>query len=76
MHKLSALEIATQMKEGTISAVDSIKKFMKRAHEINPKVDALLEICEKRAEIGRGGTLSRGGKCGLRGIVTEISCRD
>lgn len=49
MHKLSALEIATQMKEGSISAVDSIKKFMKRAHEINPKVDALLEICEKRA---------------------------
>lgn len=49
MHKLSACDIADGIKEGKFSAVEVTEYHLKRAHTINPKIDALIEICEKRA---------------------------
>ena len=49
MHKLSAFDIAKKVKSGDASAVDITKEFITRARKINPEVEALTEICEKRA---------------------------
>jgi aspartyl-tRNA(Asn)/glutamyl-tRNA(Gln) amidotransferase subunit A len=49
MHKLSACDIADGIKEGKFSAVEVTEYHLKRAKLINPKVDALTEICDTRA---------------------------
>lgn len=49
MHKLSAFAIAKGVRQGEFSAHEVIKHHLDRAHKLNPKLDALIEICDKRA---------------------------
>lgn len=49
MHKLSASTIAKKVKSKELLAVEVTKYFIQRARALNPKVSALIHICEKRA---------------------------
>jgi Asp-tRNA(Asn)/Glu-tRNA(Gln) amidotransferase A subunit family amidase len=53
IRELSALQLATEVAEGRLSASEIVADYIRRIEEVNPRINALVVPLLEEAESGR-----------------------